>query len=128
MAIIDETKRDLLYESNDQGSRPRPRPKPTKKLPPRAPRLLLLEGAAVPCLSRPSFFPSFSPTAGREEKDEEKEEKEEVTEEGDLQQDRRTRYAAKAWSVDKIASSWNEDRRERERRKIDRQGMRYQER
>lgn len=111
MAIIDETKRDLLYESNDQESRPRPRSKPMKKPPPRAPRLLLLEEAAVvPCLSRPSFFPSFSPTAGREEKDEEKDEEEEeeekeVAEEGDSQQDRRTRYAAKAWSVDKIASS-----------------------
>lgn len=44
--------------------------------------------------------------------------REEVADQGDPQQDRRTRNAAKAWSVDKIASSWNKDglaERERER-------------
>lgn len=54
-----------------------------------------------PCLS--TFVFPFFLTYGRK--------REEMADEGDPQQDRRTtRYAAKAWSVDKIASSWNEDR------------------
>lgn len=59
-----------------------------------------------------TFVFSFFLTYDSEGKGERK--KEETASEEDLpQQDRRTRYAAKAWSVDKIASSWNEDRLKR---------------
>lgn len=58
------------------------------------------EEAMELCLS--TFVFPFFLTYGRK--------REEMANEGDPQQDRRTtRYAAKAWSVDKIASSWNED-------------------
>lgn len=75
------------------------------------------EKAMEPCLS--TFVFPFFLTYGRK--------REEMADEGDPQQDRRTtRYAAKAWSVDKIASSWNEDRLLEKR--IEKERGRYEER
>lgn len=87
------TKRDLFYRSNDQEAS-RELAAATER------RECNLPGEAMEPYISTFVFPFFLTYGrGRERK----------REEGDSQQDRRTRYAAKAWSVDKIASSWNED-------------------
>lgn len=90
------TKRDLFCESNDEEAG-----QELEAATEHRECSLPEEEAMEPCLS--TFVFPFFLTYGRK--------REAMANEGDPQQDRRTtRYAAKAWSVDKIASSWNEDR------------------